>query len=107
MGKEEKEVDTVPFGTFRKSLFNDLGPYDERLVRNQDIELNARIRKRGGKIFISPELAYHLSDGLVVIAEIDDNPERDYAFIDPATAARLEKIDPNRILFWSKGDADS
>lgn len=52
----EKEVDTVPFGTFRKELFERIGLYDERLIRNQDIELNSRIRKAGGRIVISPEI---------------------------------------------------
>lgn len=52
----EQEADTVPFGTFRKELFEEIGGYDERLVRNQDIELNSRIRKAGGRIVISPEI---------------------------------------------------
>ncbi len=52
----EKEVDTVPFGTYKKEIFDKIGNYDERLVRNQDIELNSRIRKAGGKIIISPEI---------------------------------------------------
>jgi len=52
----EKETDTVPFGTYRKKLFNEIGMFDERLVRNQDIELNSRIRKKGGRIIISPEI---------------------------------------------------
>jgi hypothetical protein len=53
---EEKEADTVPFGAFRKTLFSEIGTYDERLVRNQDIELNSRIRSSGRKIIISPEI---------------------------------------------------
>jgi len=52
----EREADTVPFGTYRKSLIEKIGPYDERLVRNQDIELNSRLRKMGLKIIISPEI---------------------------------------------------
>jgi glycosyltransferase involved in cell wall biosynthesis len=52
----EQEVDTVPFGTYKKSIFDEIGLYDKRLVRNQDIELNSRIRKAGGKIIISPEI---------------------------------------------------
>jgi glycosyltransferase involved in cell wall biosynthesis len=52
----EQKVDTVPFGTFRKEVFQKVGFYDERLVRNQDIELNHRIRKAGGTIIISPEI---------------------------------------------------
>lgn len=52
----EQEVDTVPFGTYRKNIFDKIGLYDERLIRNQDIELNSRIRKAGGRIVISPEI---------------------------------------------------
>jgi glycosyltransferase involved in cell wall biosynthesis len=55
----EQEADTVPFGTFRRNLFEKIGLYDERLVRNQDIELNSRIRKGGGRILISPEIKIH------------------------------------------------
>ena len=57
----EQEVDTVPFGVYQKGLFEKIGFYDERLVRNQDIELNSRIRKTGGRIIISPEIraSYH------------------------------------------------
>jgi glycosyltransferase involved in cell wall biosynthesis len=56
LGGSEREVDTVPFGTYRKEIFDRIGMYDERLVRNQDIELNWRIRKAGGRIIISPEI---------------------------------------------------
>lgn len=52
----EREVDTVPFGMYRKEIFEKIGLYDERLVRNQDIELNSRLRKAGGRIIISPEI---------------------------------------------------
>lgn len=50
------EVDTVPFGCFHRSIFDKVGLYDEELVRNQDDELNARIIKSGGKIYLIPEL---------------------------------------------------
>lgn len=50
-----KEVDTVPFGCWRRSVFDRFGKYDERLVRNQDIELNKRIKVGGGKIVIIPD----------------------------------------------------
>ena len=51
-----KSVDTVPFGCFRKSLFKKIGLYDNELVRNQDDELNGRIIKNGGKIYLIPEI---------------------------------------------------
>lgn len=53
---EVMEVDTVPFGCFNRSVFDKVGLYDEELVRNQDDELNARIIKSGGKIFLIPDL---------------------------------------------------
>lgn len=56
VGGQECEVDTVPFGAFKKEHLKKIGLYDERLVRNQDIELNSRIRSNGGKIIISPEI---------------------------------------------------
>ena len=36
-------------------MFEKYGYYDTRLVRNQDIELNKRIIRRGGKIVIIPD----------------------------------------------------
>lgn len=47
-------VDTVPFGTFRRSLFGELGGFDERLTRNQDNEFNSRIIHSGGRIAFDP-----------------------------------------------------
>ena len=49
------EVDTVPFGCWRRDVFDKYGLYDVRLVRNQDIELNKRILRGGGKICIVPD----------------------------------------------------
>lgn len=50
-----KEVDTVPFGCWRRTVFDKYGFYNECLVRNQDIELNKRIKAGGGKIIIIPD----------------------------------------------------
>mgnify|MGYP002647773061 CR=1 FL=1 len=50
-----KEVDTVPFGCWRRSVFNRFGKYNEHLVRNQDIEFNKRIKAGEGKIIIIPD----------------------------------------------------
>lgn len=51
-------VDTVPFGAFRKEVFEKWGGYDERLTRNQDNEMNYRIRKNGGKIYLSNDIQF-------------------------------------------------
>jgi glycosyltransferase involved in cell wall biosynthesis len=53
---EIMEVDTVPFGCFRRELFDRIGYFDEDLIRNQDDEFNGRIIKNGGKIYLLPFL---------------------------------------------------
>lgn len=53
--EHEQEVETVPFGCWPKEVFEKYGKYDVRLVRNQDIELNKRILRGGGKIYILPD----------------------------------------------------
>ena len=41
-------VDTVSFCTYRKDVFDRIGLFNESLIRNQDYELNYRLRKSGG-----------------------------------------------------------
>lgn len=50
------EVDTVPFGSFRRTLIEQIGYFDESLLTNEDYEFNARIRKSGGKIWLDPAI---------------------------------------------------
>ncbi len=45
-------VDTVPFGIYKKSLFEELGYYNEKLVRNHDIEFSKRLLRKGKKIVL-------------------------------------------------------
>lgn len=54
--KEPLEVDTVPFGFYKKSVFKNIGFYDERLARVQDLEFNKRLKKNNGKIFLIPDV---------------------------------------------------
>lgn len=65
-------VDTVPFGAFRREVFDKWGGYDERLTRNQDNEMNYRIRKNGGKIYLSNEIkfSYYCRDSIKGIADM-------------------------------------
>jgi len=53
---EVMEVDTVAFGCYRKSAFEKYGLFDEKLIRNQDIEINKRIINAGGKIYLIPDV---------------------------------------------------
>lgn len=49
-------VDTVYLGAWPRSIFNEVGGFDEELVRNQDDELNFRIRQSGGRIWLDPSI---------------------------------------------------
>lgn len=59
-------VDTVPFGCYRRDVFDRVGLYDEELTRNQDDELNLRLIRRGGRILLVPDVAidYYARDSL-------------------------------------------
>jgi glycosyltransferase involved in cell wall biosynthesis len=48
-------VDTVPFGLYKRSVFQEVGYYNEKLIRNHDIELSKRIIKKGLKIILLPD----------------------------------------------------
>jgi hypothetical protein len=49
-------VDTVPFGCYRRAVFDRIGLFDETLIRNQDDELNLRLIRSGGRILLVPEI---------------------------------------------------
>jgi len=53
---EPRLVDTVPFGCYKRSVFDRIGYFNENLVRSQDIEFNKRLRKNGYKIILVPEI---------------------------------------------------
>jgi len=56
---EPRWVDTVPFGCYRREVFDRIGLFDEELVRNQDIELNRRLARDGGKMLLVPEVVVY------------------------------------------------
>lgn len=49
-----REVDHLPFGAWRREVFERLGGFDEALVRNQDDEFSDRLRRAGGRIVMHP-----------------------------------------------------
>lgn len=55
-GGEPGPVDTVYLGVFRRAALDRVGGFDETLVRNQDYELNWRLRDSGGLVWFDPEL---------------------------------------------------
>ncbi len=56
VGSTAKSVDTVFLGVFDRSAGDAVGWFDECLIRNQDYELNIRLRAAGGLVWFDPSL---------------------------------------------------
>jgi glycosyltransferase involved in cell wall biosynthesis len=52
----EGPADTVPYGFFKRTIFERVGLFDERLLRAQDYEMNRRIIHNGGKVWLNPRI---------------------------------------------------
>lgn len=50
------EVDTLPFGLYKKTVFDKAGLYNEKLVRNQDIEWSKRVLRYAGRLFMLSDI---------------------------------------------------
>jgi glycosyltransferase involved in cell wall biosynthesis len=70
-----KLVDTVPFGLYKKTLFEEIGYYDERLIRNHDMELSKRFLAAGKTIYIIPDAVctYYARETFSAIAKNNYN----------------------------------
>ncbi|MBI4307954.1 MAG: glycosyltransferase [Chloroflexi bacterium] len=53
---QEEEADTVYMGAFRRDVFDRVGLFNEDLLRGQDIEMNYRIRRAGGRVLLAPAI---------------------------------------------------
>lgn len=51
-GSMQESVDTVAFACFRKSLWSELGGYNESLLTNEDYDFNYRVRKSGREVIL-------------------------------------------------------
>jgi glycosyltransferase involved in cell wall biosynthesis len=49
-------VDTLAHAAYKRSVFEKVGGYDERLVRNQDNEIHYRMKKAGFRFFFDPAI---------------------------------------------------
>ena len=57
IGGSAGPADTVYLGTFRRAALEAAGGFDASLARNQDYELNWRLRQRGETVWFDPSLA--------------------------------------------------
>ncbi|HEY3220366.1 MAG TPA: glycosyltransferase family 2 protein [Gemmatimonadales bacterium] len=83
-------VDTVPFGCFRRELFERVGMFDEELIRNQDDEFNLRVIGRGGRILLLPDVVsrYYARRSLGAVARMFYQ----YGYFKPLVARKAERI---------------
>ncbi len=60
--REDTYTDTVGTPLYHKAIFEEIGLFDENLVRNQDDEFNFRLTQSGRKILFTPkaELQYYV-----------------------------------------------
>ncbi len=58
VGEGNRFVDTVPFGAFRREVFQRVGLFNPKLIRSEDNDMNARIRQSGGKIWLAEDIRF-------------------------------------------------
>jgi glycosyltransferase involved in cell wall biosynthesis len=87
---ERREVDTVPFGCFRREIFSRIGLFDEELIRNQDDEFNFRVITQGGRVVLLPEVScrYFTRRSLQQLARM----YYQYGYFKPLVARKIGRI---------------
>lgn len=65
-----READTASCPGYRRDVFDRIGLFNPELTRNQDIELNLRLRRAGGRIIVDPRItsSYRARAGLGALA---------------------------------------
>ena len=83
-------VDTVPFGCYKREIFDRIGLFDEDLIRNQDDEFNFRVISKGGKVFLNPNIVsyYYARDTLSKLSRMFYQ----YGYFKPLVAQKIGKI---------------
>jgi glycosyltransferase involved in cell wall biosynthesis len=88
--KQPKDVDTVPYGCFRREIFNQVGLFDEELIRNQDDEFNFRLITRGGRVVLLPDVScrYFTRRSLGQLARM----YYQYGYFKPLVARKIGRV---------------
>lgn len=61
---EARYVDTLAYALYRKSVYDRVGFYDERLRRTEDNDMHYRMRKAGYRFYFSPDIfSFHAARG--------------------------------------------
>lgn len=88
--KSARWVDTVPFGCYRRDVFERIGLFDEELLRNQDDEFNQRLLVSGSRILLVPDVTvdYYARDSVSKLARM----YYQYGYFKPLVARKLGRI---------------
>jgi glycosyltransferase involved in cell wall biosynthesis len=88
--RERREVDTVPFGCYRRETFDRIGMFDEDLIRNQDDEFNFRLISRGGRVVLLPDVVcrYFARRSLTQLARM----YYQYGYFKPLVARKVGRV---------------
>lgn len=88
--REPRWVDTVPYGCYRREVFDRIGVFDEELIRNQDDEFNLRLIRHGGKILLVPDIAscYYARDSLPKLAQM----YYQYGYFKPLVLRKVRRV---------------
>jgi glycosyltransferase involved in cell wall biosynthesis len=83
-------VDTIAFFCVRREVFDQVGLFDEELIRHQDGEFNARLIKRGGRILLIPDVEsrYYARATLAQTARMFYQ----YGYFKPLVAKKLGRV---------------
>ena len=83
-------VDTVPFGCYRRDVFDRVGLFDEDLTRNQDDEFNLRLVKHGGRLLLVPHVVsrYFARASLRRLCQMSFQ----YGFFKPLVVRKLGRV---------------
>jgi glycosyltransferase involved in cell wall biosynthesis len=100
------EVDVVPFGCMWRRRMLELGPFDERYARSEDLEFSARIRADGGKLVLLPAIRSYYHARSRFGAFLRHSLSNGYWVLYPLSFSRL----PNRwrhyapiVFLWTLG----
>lgn len=58
-GGSPRWVDTAAYGCYRREVFQRVGLFNEKLIRGQDMELNLRLKRSGGKTLLVPDVVIY------------------------------------------------
>jgi glycosyltransferase involved in cell wall biosynthesis len=83
-------VETVPYGCWRREVFDRIGGFDEELVRDQDDEFNYRLLRAGGRILLVPDVVsyYFARDSVRLTASM----MYQYGYFKPLVARKIGRV---------------